>query len=135
MPLCTAAEVKHAARVDADITEHDTTIPELIAAATEMIEQACNVPAGWFAALGTAARGYPAARRTCIVLCARWVDEPSLDPGPILSSAMLWPALWPGDMPELPTSTIPTSTIPAGAIGLAGAGAIGLAGAGVLVLA
>lgn len=130
MPLCTVAEVKHAARVDADITEHDATIPELISAATEMIEQTCNVPSGWFGAVGTAARGYPAARRTCIVLCARWVDEPSLDPGPILRSAMLWPALWPGDMPELPTTTIPT-----GAIGLAGAGAIGLAGAGVLVLA
>lgn len=129
MPLCTVAEVKHAARVDADITEHDTTIPELIAAATEMIEQACNVPAGWFAALGTAARGYPAARHTCIVLCARWVDEPSLDPGPILSSAMLCPALWLGDMPELPTATIP-----AGAIGLSGAGALGLSGAGILIL-
>ena len=129
MPLCTVAEVKHAARVDADITEHDATIPELISAAAEMIEQVCGVPPGWFEALGSSARGYPAARRTCIVLCARWVDEPSLDPGPILRSAMLYPALYPGDMP-----TLPAVTIPAGALGLAGAGALGLDGAGILVL-
>lgn len=127
MPLCTVAEVKHAARVDADITEHDATIPELISAATVMIEQECNVPSGWFEVLGSSARGYQAARRTCIVLCARWVDEPSLDPGPILRSAMLYSALYPGDMP-----TISAPTIPAGALAI-DAGALGI-DAGMLVL-
>lgn len=127
MPLATLADIKHAARIDPDITEHDWVIPGLIESATAMIEQACNVPVGWFES--ASARGYPAARRTCIVLCARWVDEPSLDPGPILRSAMLYPALYPGDMP-----TLPAVTIPAGALGLAGAGALGLDGAGILVL-
>lgn len=125
MPLATVAEVKHAARVDADITEHDATIPELIESATVMIEQECNVPSGWFES--AAVRGYPAARRTCIVLCARWVDEPSLDPGPILRSAMLYSALYPGDMP-----TISAPTIPAGALAI-DAGALGI-DAGMLVL-
>ncbi len=129
MPLCTVADVKHASRVDADITEHDEAIPGMIAEATAVIEQACNVPLGWFDAIGPAARGYAAAQGVCIALCARWVDERYMDPTPILRSGRLLPA-YHGQMPSLPAATIP-----AGAVGLSGAGALALAGAGVLVIA
>lgn len=129
MPLCTVAEIKHAARVDADITEHDAMIPMRIAQATAQIEQHSNVPRGWFEAMGPSARGYESARWACIALCARWIDEPSMLPDAILNSRGLDEAYY-GDMP-----TLPTSTIPAGAIGLSGLGALHLDGAGLLVLA
>lgn len=125
MPLATLADIRHAARIDPDITEHDWVIPGLIESATTMIEQACNVPVGWFES--TAVRGYPAARRCCIALAALWVDEPDCDPGPLLRSAMLWPAIYHGDMP-----TLTASVIPDGALAIS-SGVLGI-DAGMLVL-
>lgn len=100
MPLCTPADVKLAARLDADITAHDAEIPHLIAAATEEIEQQCNVPSGWFEQ-SPAPRGWAAARRCCIALAALRVDDPGMDGSALLSSSMLWAARYHGAMPLL----------------------------------
>lgn len=107
MPLCTVADVKTAARIDPDLTEWDAEIPHLIAAATEQIEHECNVPAGWFDQ-SPAVRGTSAARRACIAISAKLVDDPTFDPRPILAGPLLWPARWYGDAPTLSTSIAPT---------------------------
>lgn len=101
MPLCTLADVKHAARLDSDQPEHDAAIPGLIEVATVEIEQQCNVPEGWFDQLPRP-RGYAAARQCAIALCALRIDDPMADGAQLLSSSMLWAARYPGQMPTIP---------------------------------
>jgi hypothetical protein len=100
MPLCTVADVKTAARVDPDLTEWDAEIPHLIAAATEEVEQCCNVPAGWFDQ-AIAPRGIAAARRACIALAALRLDDPQFDARKILSGSLLWSATWYDETPTI----------------------------------
>lgn len=100
MPLCTVADVKTAARVDPDLTEWDAEIPHLIASATDEIEQECNVPPGWFDQ-EPAPRGTNAARRACIAIAAKQLDDPVFDARQILAGPLLWPARWYGDTPTI----------------------------------
>ncbi len=102
MPLCTVADVKIAARVDPDLVEWDAEIPPLIDAATDEIEQCCNVPAGWFDQ-SPAPRGIAAARRACIAIAAHRLDAPDWDAYKILRGSLLWPATYFGDTPSIPT--------------------------------
>lgn len=128
MPLCTVADVKTAARVDPDLTEWDAEIPHLIASATDEIEQECNVPAGWFEQ-EPAPRGTHAARRACIAIAAKQLDDPVFDARQILAGPLLWPAKWYGDT----AATFPPVAItPVGAIGTP-AGWLSI-GAGPLIL-
>lgn len=101
MPLCTLADVKHAARLDSDQPEHDTAIPGLIEVATVEIEQQCNVPEGWFDQ-PSRPRGWAAARQCAIALCALRIDDPMADGAQLLNSSMLWAARYPGQMPTIP---------------------------------
>lgn len=111
MPLCTVADVKIAARVDPDLTEWDAEIPHLIAAATDEIEQCCNVPAMWFEQ-AVPPRGYSAARRACIAIAAHRLDAPDWDARKVLSGSLLWSAAYFGDTPAI--SFAPLGSLAAG---------------------
>lgn len=87
MPLCTPDQVKGATGARIDGAEFDAGLPDLIAAATRMIEQQCRVPAGHFDANPS-----PTASRCCIALCVAMINDPAdtaaLDS--LLSGGLLW---------------------------------------------
>lgn len=110
MPLCTVADIKLAARIDGDITDHDAVIPDLIDEVTEIIESRCRVPAGWFDQVPRPP-GWRGVKRCCIAVVALLVHDAAADIDALLGSAMLDGARHYGAMPALTSSVIPDGAL------------------------